>query len=295
MLCGWITTRIARAAGRTASAPRSPRAPCSSSSPSRPRSCAPSPSSGARTASSGVTLRSVAGSRVRNGPPEAVSTMWSMRSAQVARSSGRHWKIAECSLSIGSSVAPPSSTACMKSAPPTTSASLLASSRRLPARAAAMQGGRPAAPTMAAITLSTSGSAASSHSACAPLQHLGGHAFGAQRVAQPARARLVGHHRRSAAGSAGTARAARRRADARSAPTTSKRSGWRATTSSVLVPTDPVEPRMTSRCRVIAPPPSKAEQRQRQRATPAAAHRRGRARRRGRAAAGCCPWRRRRA
>ena len=40
--------RSARAAGRTASAPRSLRAPCSSSSPSRPRSCGPSPSSDAR-------------------------------------------------------------------------------------------------------------------------------------------------------------------------------------------------------------------------------------------------------
>ena len=50
----------------------------------------------------------------------------------------------------------------MNSSPPTTSASLLASSRRLPARAAARQGARPAAPTIAAITVSTSGCAASS-------------------------------------------------------------------------------------------------------------------------------------
>ena len=66
-----------------------------------------------------------------------------MRCAPGARSSGRDWKIAECSLSMGSSVAPPSRTACMNSSPPTTSASLLASSRRLPARAAAMHGARP--------------------------------------------------------------------------------------------------------------------------------------------------------
>jgi hypothetical protein len=44
----------------------------------------------------------------------------------------------------------------MNTSPPTTSASLLASSRRLPARAAARQGAKPAAPTMAAITVSTS-------------------------------------------------------------------------------------------------------------------------------------------
>src|SRR5262245_53438004 len=47
-------------------------------------------------------------------------------------------------------------------------------------------------------------------------------------------------------------------------PTTSKRSGWRATTSSVLVPTDPVEPRMHSRCRFMASI-SKGDERQRER------------------------------
>ena len=40
-------------------------------------------------------------------PPDAVSTMWSMRACQVLRSSGRHWKMAECSLSMGSKVARP--------------------------------------------------------------------------------------------------------------------------------------------------------------------------------------------
>ncbi len=65
--------------------------------------------------------------------------------------------MAECSLSMGSSVAPPSRTADMNTSPPTTSASLFASSRRLPARAAARQGASPAAPTMAAMTTSTSG------------------------------------------------------------------------------------------------------------------------------------------
>jgi hypothetical protein len=58
-------------------------------------------------ACSGVTSRSVAGSRVRNGPPEAVRMILSTRSSQVAGSSGRDWKMAECSLSMGSSVAPP--------------------------------------------------------------------------------------------------------------------------------------------------------------------------------------------
>ena len=111
---------------------------------------------GCAQAWSGVICDSVDGSRWRNGPPEAVSRMLSTRSDQVAGSSGRHWKMAECSLSMGSNVAPPSRTVCMNNPPPTTRASLLASSNRLPARAAARQGARPAAPTMAAITASTS-------------------------------------------------------------------------------------------------------------------------------------------
>ena len=107
-------------------------------------------------ACSGVTLHRLAGARVRNGPPEAVRMILSMRWPQVAGSSGSDWKMAECSLSMGSSAAPPSRTARRNTSPPTTSASLLASSSRLPARAAARHGARPAAPTMAAMTVSTS-------------------------------------------------------------------------------------------------------------------------------------------
>jgi hypothetical protein len=66
---------------------------------------------GCAQAWSGVTDASVAGSRVRNGPPDAVRTMWSTAASQSAGFVGRHWKIAECSLSIGISVAPPCLTA----------------------------------------------------------------------------------------------------------------------------------------------------------------------------------------
>jgi hypothetical protein len=45
---------------------------------------------GCAQASSGVTRASVAGSRPRNGPPDAVRTMRATRSGQVERSSGRH-------------------------------------------------------------------------------------------------------------------------------------------------------------------------------------------------------------
>ena len=108
-------------------------------------------------ACAGVISASVAGSRWRKGPPDAVSNRLSMRVDQVPRSSGRHWKIAECSLSIGSSVHAFCCTVSMNRAPPTTSASLFASSRRLPDCAAARQGDRPAAPTIAPMTTSTSG------------------------------------------------------------------------------------------------------------------------------------------
>ncbi len=58
---------------------------------------------------------------------------------------------------MGSSVAPDSRTVRMSSGPAITSDSLLASNNRLPARAAASVEGNPAAPTMAAMTLWTSG------------------------------------------------------------------------------------------------------------------------------------------
>ena len=106
----------------------------------------------------------------RNGPPDAVSTMRRTPAVpdRAGTSAGRHWKIALCSLSIGSSVAPPASTAAMKAAPPITSASLFASRMRLPARAAASVGARPAAPTMAASTVSASGNEAASTSPASP-------------------------------------------------------------------------------------------------------------------------------
>jgi hypothetical protein len=98
----------------------------------------------------------------RKGPPEAVSKIRRTPTAlrPRAKSCGMHWKIALCSLSIGSSTEPLLRTACMNSAPDITSASLLASRIFLPASTAASVGRRPAAPTMAAITASTSGAEA---------------------------------------------------------------------------------------------------------------------------------------
>jgi hypothetical protein len=79
-----------------------------------------------------------------------------------------HWKIALCSLSIGTSTAPLPRAALTSSAPAITSDSLFATSTCLPARAAASVDGNPAAPTMAAITMSTCGSAATEFNASWP-------------------------------------------------------------------------------------------------------------------------------
>ena len=126
-------------------------------------------------------------------------------------------------------------------------------------------------------------------------QHLGAHARPAQALAQRARLR----RRRARPRSAGC----QRRHCARSSSTrlcavsakTSKRSGWRAITSSVLDADragraeDADAQRAGGDCVITSqarPAPARAER-------PAARHRRGRARRRGRAAGRCCPWRRR--
>ena len=117
---------------------------------------------GCAQASSGVTRSRRARSASRNGPPDAVSRIFFTPGGASPQRvfGGRHWNTALCSLSMGSSVAPALRTICMSSGPAITSDSLLANNNRLPARAAASVERNPAAPTMAAITLSTSGSAA---------------------------------------------------------------------------------------------------------------------------------------
>ena len=153
------------------------------------------------------------GSRSRNGPPEAVSTMWSMRSAQRARSSGRHWKIAECSLSIGSSVAPPSRTALHEQRAADDQRLLvgqqqaLAGARRGQARRAARRRRRsPPSPCRPRDARPARTAPARRRSTSVA------HAVRRAAAARSARAPLgVGARRRSAAASAGTARPARRR------------------------------------------------------------------------------------
>ena len=69
---------------------------------------------------------------------------------------------------MGSKVAPPLTTASMNKLPAITSVSLFASNIRLPAFAAAIAGCSPAAPTIAAMTISTSSCEDISQSAASP-------------------------------------------------------------------------------------------------------------------------------
>ncbi len=203
----------------------------------------------------------------------------------VSSPGGRHWKMALCSLSIGMSVAPPERADSISSGPATTSDSLFASSTRLPERAAASVDGSPAAPTMAAMTASTSGPEAQSLSASGPQRTSTG---------EPA-TRKAASRRPAASGDCSTAIRGRcrrhcssRRSSlvAAASATTSKRSGWRPSTSSVLTPMLPVLPNTATRItRPLRAGTARA-------GTPAPRRSRcraGRARRRAPAAANCCP------
>ncbi len=166
------------------------------------------------------------------------------RSAVAAlRASGRHWKIALCSLSIGTMVAPPSCAARISSSPASTSDSLLASSRRLPARAAASVDGRPAAPTMAATTVSQSLACGQRVERVGAGMGLGvaGRRRAGRRAARRSRRRRRSPHGRG--GARGTARAARRRCCRRRARWRAGGPGGARSTSSAEAPIEPVAPR----------------------------------------------------
>ena len=125
---------------------------------------APIDQTGWRRAASGVALAISSRLAVRNGPPDAVRMIFS---TAARLSSASDWKIALCSESQGSSVAPASRTARSMTSPAQTSASLLARATHLPRRIAARVGARPAAPVIAAMVQSAS-SAAASTTASAP-------------------------------------------------------------------------------------------------------------------------------
>ena len=92
--------------------------------------------------------------RPRNGPPLAVSTSRATRAGlSVAR---RHWWMAPCSLSTGTSSAPGVRRARCTTGPAAISDSLLASARRRPASRVARVTDRPAKPTTPLTTTSAS-------------------------------------------------------------------------------------------------------------------------------------------
>ena len=157
----------------------------------------PMPSSGARTPASGVTARQLgerpraerAAGRGQQDPADA------SRGELPCRPCGRHWKIALCSLSIGSSVAPRSRTAAMKTGPAMTSASLFASSIFLPARAAASVGAQPGGADDRGHHGVDVGVRRDASSASAPASTSVSQPSAESRRAQPARLRPVGEDR----------------------------------------------------------------------------------------------------
>src|SRR6185503_16208516 len=110
------------------------------------------------TACAGVAAPIVSAEAARNGPPLAVRINLE---TSAERLPARHWKIALCSLSMGSSVALDERAASVIRAPAVTSASLLARATVLPASTAPITGRKPAQPTIAAMTRSASAAAAS--------------------------------------------------------------------------------------------------------------------------------------
>ncbi len=231
---------------------------------------------GCRSAASGVARAMSSRLASRNGPPEAVSTI---RSTAPWLPSAIAWKIALCSESTGSSVAPASRTACSITSPAQTNASLLASATAPPRRIAASVLGNPAAPVIAAMVQSA-GSVAACTTACGPAP---------AAVPVPARSRSNSGR---PAGSAMTASSApSRRACSASnlalrppaSATTRNRSGLASRRSTVLVPMLPVLPSTVTLRRSTAtdiPPGSPARAAPRPGRLPAA-HPNGRAIRRG--------------
>src|SRR5258708_5852677 len=90
---------------------------------------------GCATACAGVAAAIASAEAVRTGPPLAVRTILE---TSLKLLPARHWKIALCSLSSGSRVAPLAAAAPIISAPAVTNASLLASATVRPASIAAI-------------------------------------------------------------------------------------------------------------------------------------------------------------
>ena len=220
--------------------------------------------------------------------------MWSTRAGQLARSSGRHWKIAECSLSIGSSVAPPACHRIDEERTADDQRFLVGEQQAL----AGFGGGQARGQARGAddrrhddVDLRVRGQVAerrprrSSTSVPSPAS--------ASRARQRRSAFARWPSRRSAAACAGKGRTARRRAFAPSVRRLRSDRGGATMTSSVAMPTEPVAPKMQTRCRAAGAGAALMPRRAPWRSEiPGAARRRDRECRRARAAGHCCPSRR---
>ena len=108
---------------------------------------------GWRSASSGVTAPMASACMPRKGPPLAVRISRRMDEGQVP---SRHWKMALCSLSMGSMRTPRARAASITRSPAVTSTSLLARATVMPRSMALSVGIRPTKPTVATTTMSAS-------------------------------------------------------------------------------------------------------------------------------------------
>src|SRR5712691_4352738 len=162
-----------------------------------------------------------------------------MRSTASCDSPQRHCQIAECSESIGRSSALWRRPSAVRMWPAITSTSLFASATALPALRAASVGFRPAAPTVATTTRSTSGCDAMS-SISAQRAGIRSRTYSSSRLAQTNR----GRNSCVCSSSSVTLPPA-------ASATTLNRSGSERTASSVWRPMEPVEPRMASRVAFI--------------------------------------------
>lgn len=152
----------------------------------------------------------------------------------------KHWKMALCSLSTGSSGCPAFFAASVTSSPPATSGSLLASNTRLPQASVSITAASPTTPTTETSTSSASHACTTSSSTFSPNIHWqlflisAGISFGSTESAA-----IFGWNWRTCSKSFSLELCATN-------AVTAKRSLWRAATSSACVPMEPVEPNIAN-------------------------------------------------
>src|SRR5215218_8383527 len=188
---------------------------------------------GCASASLGPASTSLAFSKEKKGPPEAVNSSSLISSSRLP---SRHWKIAECSESTG--IMRLFAARSITHSPPATRDSLLARATRLPACRAPTVAARPAKPT---IPFSTTSDGARESCSAEPGPARTSAARSSRGPASPASsARYSGPNSAAWRASARASLPAER-------PTISNRSGYLRTTSRAWLPILPVEPRIVRR------------------------------------------------